>query len=160
MTNDFCILLVEDDENDVFFFMRAAAEANIRNQISVARDGQEAIEYLSGHNKFADRSTYPLPCLVVLDLKMPRRTGLEVLEWLRAESSLRTIPVIVFSSSAQGADIDRAYKLGANAFIVKPASTDKRTELARLINGFWLHHNQPPLGCSGKLPQSEGSPMI
>jgi CheY-like chemotaxis protein len=155
MTNDFCILLVEDDENDVFFFMRAAAEANIRNQISVARDGQEAIDYLSGHQKFAERTTYPLPCLLVLDLKMPRRTGLEVLEWLRTESAFSTIPVIVFSSSAQGSDIERAYKLGANAFVVKPVSTEKRTELARLINGFWLHHNQPPLACSRSLSESD-----
>jgi CheY-like chemotaxis protein len=147
MTNDFCILLVEDDENDIFFFQRAAREAAIHNHISIARDGAEAVEYLAGSHKFADRLQYPVPCLVILDLKMPRKTGLEVLHWLRTQSLFKTIPVIVFSSSGQPEDIERAYRLGANAFVIKPPSLEKRTEFAKLVKGFWLHHNQPPGIC-------------
>src|SRR5688500_9564098 len=138
MMGDPCILLAEDDENDVFFFERAAREANIANQISVVRDGQSAIDYSSGAGEFSDRNRFPLPCVIVLDLKMPRKTGMEVLEWLRAQSRVRTIPVIIFSSSAQGDDVEQAYALGANAFVVKPASVQKRTEFARLLKEFWL----------------------
>jgi CheY-like chemotaxis protein len=152
MTNDFAILLAEDDENDVFFFERAAREANITNHLSVVRDGQQAIDYLAGSHQFADRNKYPLPCLIILDLKMPRRTGLEVLEWLRSTAALRLIPVIVFSSSAQPDDIERAYQLGANAFVVKPPSVEKRLEFARLVKGFWLHYNQPPPVCRQQAP--------
>jgi CheY-like chemotaxis protein len=148
MSNDFPILLAEDDDNDVFFFQRAVREANIRNELCVVRDGQEVMDYLTGTGRFADRAQYPLPCLLILDLKMPRKTGMEVLQWLRTAAPFSTLPVIVFSSSAQPEDIGRAYRLGANAFVVKPASIERRTELAHLIKGFWLHYNQPPLLCS------------
>jgi CheY-like chemotaxis protein len=86
---------------------------------------------------------------LVLDLKMPRKTGLEVLQWLQGEPLLKTIPVIVFSSSAQAEDVDRCYKYGANAFVVKPVSLEERAELARLIKGFWLGFNEPPAVCRG-----------
>src|SRR4051794_12182666 len=142
--NTLCILQVEDDDNDVFFLQHAFQEAGITHSIQRAKDGQEAIEYLAGAGEFADRKRYPLPCLTILDLKMPRKGGLEVLEWLREESNLSSLPVIVFSSSAQPSDIDRAYELGANSFVVKPASMDKRVQFAHLLKGYWLQFNQLP----------------
>jgi CheY-like chemotaxis protein len=141
------ILLAEDDDNDVFFFKRAAREANLANPIHVARDGQETVEYILGAGIYSEREVYPLPCLLILDLKMPRKTGLEVLQWLRKESPLITLPVIVFSSSAQPDDIERAYRLGANSFVVKPPSIDKRAEFARMIKQFWLTFHEPPAHC-------------
>jgi CheY-like chemotaxis protein len=141
-------LVAEDDENDVFFLQRAFQQAKIENPLHVVRDGQEAIEYLSGEGKFSDRSLYPLPHLFILDLKMPRKTGLDVLGWLHEHPELRCLPVLVLSSSAQRTDIEKAYELGANGFVVKPASLEKRVELAKLIGAFWLDFNEGPLVCT------------
>jgi CheY-like chemotaxis protein len=142
------VLFVDDDENDIFFLKRAFKDAGISNPLIVAHDGQEAIDYLSGLGAFSDRREYPLPCFLILDLKMPRKTGMDVLQWLRAEPVFRCLPVMILSSSAHRYDVERAYRLGANSFVVKPASVDKRTELARHIKGFWLNFNQPPLMCT------------
>ena len=141
-------LVAEDDENDVFFLQRAFQEAKIENPLHVVRDGQEAIDYLSGAGKFSDRNLYPLPQLFILDLKMPRKTGLDVLGWLHEQPELQCLPVLVLSSSAQRTDIERAYELGANGFVVKPASLEKRVELAKLIGAFWLDFNVGPLVCT------------
>ena len=138
-------LVAEDDENDVFFLQRAFKQAKIENPLNVVRDGQEAIEYLSGEGKFSDRNLYPLPNLFILDLKMPRKTGLDVLGWLQEQPELRCVPVLVLSSSAHRTDIEKAYELGANAFVVKPASLEKRVELAKLIGAFWLEFNEGPV---------------
>lgn len=140
----FPILLAEDDENDVFFLKHAFQAADITHPVQVARDGQEAIDYLAGAGIFTDRARYPLPGLVLLDLKMPIKDGLEVLAWKREQPPVRCLPVIVFSSSGQPGDVERAYELGANAFVRKPPSTVKRIELARLIKGFWLEFNELP----------------
>jgi len=138
------ILFAEDDENDVFFMQRAFAEAGLPHTLHVVSDGQEAIDYLSGEEKYTNRKQYPLPSLLILDLKMPRRTGMEVLEWIRGRPELRSLPVIILSSTAHRHDVERAYALGANAFVAKPSSTEQRTELARMIKGFWLTFNQSP----------------
>lgn len=148
MTDSSCILLAEDDENDVYFLKRAFCDAEIGNPLQVVHDGQEAIDYLAGANHFADRDRYPIPCLLILDLKMPRRTGMDVLRWLRSQPVLTCLPVIVLSSSAQRYDIERAYRIGANAFVVKPSGIEKRADLARYIKGFWLQYNHPPMLCS------------
>lgn len=147
MKAEFCILLAEDDTNDAFFLTRAFREAKIDSLVRVTRDGQEALDYLAGLGGFADRKEFPLPCLVILDLKMPRKTGLDVLAWLRKQPVLKSVPAIVFSSSDHRYDVERAYQWGANAFIVKPSSVQKRLELARLIKGFWIDFNQPPMLC-------------
>jgi CheY-like chemotaxis protein len=137
------ILQVEDDEHDVFFLRRAFEEAGIPNPLQVVYDGQEAIDYFAGTGKFADRARYPLPCLVVLDLKLPRKNGLEVLEWLRNGRHLPRMPVIMFSSSAHPEDVNASYCLGANSFVVKPAGVAERTQFARALKDYWLHFNEP-----------------
>jgi CheY-like chemotaxis protein len=142
------LLLAEDDANDVFFLQRAFQQAKVENPLQVVRDGQEAIEYLSGSGRFADRRQFPLPYLLVLDLKMPRKTGMDVLEWLQGQPELRCLPVLVLTSSAHRIDIERAYELGANGFVVKPASLEKRVELAKLIGAFWLEVNESPAVCT------------
>src|SRR5687768_12255012 len=96
-----CILLVEDDQNDVLFMERALRKAHVPNQVCVSHDGREAVDYLSGTGPFADRNQHPLPCLIILDLKMPRMTGMDVLQWLREQPVLSCLPVIVLSSSSQ-----------------------------------------------------------
>ncbi len=148
MISKHCILQVEDDDNDVFFLRHAFQAAGITHSLQRARDGQEAIDYLTGSGEFADRKTYPMPCLTLLDLKMPRKGGLEVLQWMRQESGLSSLPVIVFSSSAQPSDIDRAYQLGANSFVVKPTLMEKRVQFAQLLNEYWLQFNELPGACS------------
>jgi CheY-like chemotaxis protein len=148
MKSRYSFLVAEDDENDVFFLRRAFQQAKIENPLHVVRDGQEAIDYLSGEGKFSDRSLYPLPHLFILDLKMPRKTGLDVLTWLQEQPELRCLPVLVLSSSAHRTDIERAYELGANAFVVKPASLEKRVELAQVLGTFWLEFNEGPIVCT------------
>src|SRR5215208_4641784 len=118
------ILHVEDREEDVFLLKYAFKRAGIENQVQVVMDGQEAIEYLEGSGKYTDRTRYPLPCLVLLDLKLPHIMGLEVLQWIRQQPSLKTLIVIVLSSSIHEGDVQRACELGVNAFLVKPSSTD------------------------------------
>lgn len=139
-----CILVAEDDENDVIFLRRAFAKAEIANPLHVAPDGQAAIDYLSGAGPYADRDAYPLPGLLLLDLKMPRKTGMDVLLWLRAEMRMWSIPVIMFSSSVHPAEIRTAYEAGANAFVTKPSGSPERIEFAKTIKGFWLDFNQLP----------------
>jgi CheY-like chemotaxis protein len=148
MSSHCAILLVEDDENDVVLMQHAFKEAGLENPLQIARDGLEAIEFLK--RLIAPRGPIDdqLPCLAIMDLKMPRRNGLDVLQWLRQEPVLRCLPTIMFSSSAHRHDIERAYALGTNSFVVKPASTGQRIEFARHIKDYWLRFNQPPLMCT------------
>jgi len=148
MKQIYCLLVAEDDENDVFFLKRALQQADVKNPLHVVHDGQEAIENLAGAGKFSDRAQYPLPSLLILDLKMPRKTGMEVLAWLNASPGLRNLPVVVFTSSAHRRDVEQAYHLGANAFVVKPSDNNRRTELDKVIKGFWLDFNEAPMACA------------
>ena len=145
MNSSLGILLAEDDDNDVLLLKRAFETAEIQNPLYVAHDGREAIDYLAGAGKFSNRIEFPLPSLVILDLKMPIRSGMEVLQWIRSQPVLRCLPVIIFSSSAHRNDVESAYRLGANAFVSKPSSTETRAQLSRYIKGFWLQFNEPPL---------------
>jgi CheY-like chemotaxis protein len=140
------ILVVEDDETDVWLLGRAFAEAGIKVPLQIASDGQAALEFLE-ECCAKPGSDDRLPALLILDLKMPRRTGFEVLQWLRAQPVLRCLPVMIFSSSAHRHDVERAFEIGANAFVVKPASTAERTEFCRFVKQ-WLHFNQLPLAAS------------
>jgi DNA-binding response OmpR family regulator len=139
-----CILQVEDEANEVFLLQRAFAEAGIDNPVQVATDGQMAIDYLSGLGRFADRAKYPLPGLVLLDLKLPRRSGREVLQWIRSRASLNGLVVIVFTSVHYVGDVSLAYELGANSFIIKPNDFSQYLDIARLFKGWWLRLNQFP----------------
>ena len=138
------ILLVEDEENDVFFMKYAFKEVGILNPLQVAQDGQQAIDYLSGRGDYADRARFPLPCLTLLDLKLPQVMGLEVLRWMREQPGLKTLPVIILTSSRLGPDIERAYELRANAYLVKPSSPPELREIAMGIKQFWLELNHGP----------------
>lgn len=138
------ILLVEDDPDAVFLLQRALQKANVKNPIEVARDGQEAIDYLSHQGAYADRQRYPLPVLMLLDLKMPRKTGFEVLEWLRQQPGFKRLIVVVLTSSNQVNDINRAYDLGSNSYLVKPTSVDALIEMVKDINRYWLELNEAP----------------
>ena len=151
MINKYSILQVEDDRNDVFFLQHAFAAAGITQPVHVARDGQIAIEYLSGMGDFADRARHPFPCLVLLDLKLPRKDGFEVLEWIRGQPNLRQLTVLVLTSSGRELDIDRSYCLGANSFVVKPSELQERIELAKLIKAYWLRFHQMPSVCSERI---------
>src|SRR5437867_5895548 len=135
------ILLVDDDENDVLIMTMALRKVGLTCSICVARDGREAEEYLSGTGKFADRSAYPLPYLVLLDLKLPRVPGLEVLKWLRERPEFDSTIVLVLTSSPMPEDIERAYHLGANAYLVKPAGLEKLFLMAQAIKDFWFSQN-------------------
>jgi CheY-like chemotaxis protein len=138
------VLLADDDVNDVFLVQRALQKANIANPLQVVRDGEEAVAYLSGLFPYADRERHPLPALLLLDLKMPRKTGFEVLAWLRQQSRLKRLPVVVLTSSNQNADINRAYDLGANSYLVKPGGFDNLMELMREVGMHWLILNEKP----------------
>jgi two-component system response regulator len=137
------ILQVEDDPNDVFFLQRAMKKAEVTNPIQVASDGQEAIDYLKGTGKFMDRDQFPFPYLVLLDLKLPYVMGLDVLRWIRQQPGLPPV-VIILSASGQEGDIATAYRLGANAFLVKPSDASKLENMVKAIRAFWLTHNTPP----------------
>ena len=144
--SDACILHVEDDENDLLLLKLAFEDAGLTLPFQVVTDGQMAIDYLGGAGPFADRAKFPLPCLVLLDLKLPRKSGFEVLEWLRAQPLLRRIVVIVCTSAEHEQDIARAYELGANSYIVKPMGIAERNETARRLKAWWLECNCfPPL---------------
>jgi CheY-like chemotaxis protein len=134
----FTVLLVEDDLNDIFLVKRAFKTARIPNPLQVVTDGEEAINYLLGDGKYADRVAHPLPKLIVMDIKMPRRSGFEVLEWVKGDGRpLRRIPIIIVSSSDNPADINRAYELGANAYMVKPMNYRAVEHLFESITQYW-----------------------
>lgn len=137
------ILLVEDSSTDVLLVKRALSRLGVTNPVHTAADGEQAIAYLSGHGAYEDRSTYPLPALMLLDLKLPRRSGLEVLEWMKRQPILRRVPVIVLTSSAESIDVGRAYDLGANSYLVKPVSFDDLQRLLQSVNLYWMHTNHP-----------------
>ena len=136
-TKDFTVMLVEDDLNDIFLVKRAFKMAQLENPLQVVTDGEEATHYLSGHGKYADRTAHPLPKLIVMDIKMPRMSGFDVLEWIKHDGALRRIPVIIVSSSNRPEDIDRAYELGANAYMVKPVSYRAVERLFESITHYW-----------------------
>lgn len=140
-----CILVAEDDENDVYLLLYAFRKAGIEQTIKVVSDGQQVLDYLSGVGPYADRREYPFPVLVLLDLKLLLKSGLEVLEWIRSQPAYRTLVVIMFTASAQPSDVHLAYSLGANSFVVKPSDLQQRAEIARYLKGWWLDHNTYPL---------------
>ena len=138
------ILVAEDDSNDAFFLQRAFKKAGIATSLRFVRDGQEAIDYLSGEGLYADRAAHPKPDLLLLDLKMPRMNGFQVLEWVRHQPGLKRLPVIIFTSSYEDKDINHAYDLGANSYLIKPHSSEDLTGVAKKVKQYWVDTNQIP----------------
>jgi CheY-like chemotaxis protein len=128
------ILLAEDDDNDIFFMRRALQKAEINCPLHVVRNGQETLDYLGGAGPFADRERYPLPAILFLDLKMPFVDGFDVLAWVRSQSPLKDLPVVVLTSSSEDRDRRRASELGAKAYCVKPPASEMVKEMMRLTN--------------------------
>lgn len=138
------ILLVEDNPKDVLLMQRAIRKANIVHALQVVNDGDAAVSYLSGEEPYCDRVNYPLPALILLDLKLPRRSGSEVLMWLRQQPQLKRLPVVVLTSSREYAEINHIYDLGVNAYIVKPISFNELVEIVKTLNLHWLIFNEKP----------------
>ena len=138
------ILVAEDDTSDAFFLKRAFAEVGIPTKLQFVRDGQEVLEYLLGQGQFANRLAHPGPDLLLMDLKMPRLDGFEVLDWVRQQPLLKRLPIIIFSSSAQNEDINRAYDLGANSYLVKPHSNEDLHALMEKLKTYWIEANNRP----------------
>ncbi len=137
--NNHTILLVEDDHNDVLLIKRAFQKVKIANPIIVLNDGEQAISYLAGREPYIER---PLPVLILLDLKLPRKSGHEVLEWLRQQQTLKRLPVVVLTASSESSDINRAYDLGANSYLVKPVTFDALVEMVKTLNLYWMIFNK------------------
>lgn len=136
------VLHVEDDANDVLLMQHACHKIGDGVTLQSVLDGDEAIAYLAGAGKYSDRTLYPTPELVLLDLKMPRVNGFEVLAWIRRE--MVGLPVVVFTSSNHEADVVRAYELGASSYLVKPVGFDALVEMLQMIEHYWLRLNQRP----------------
>ena len=139
------ILLAEDDDNDVLLMQSALSRADIPHSLHSVPDGAQAIEYLKGENGFADRTRHPLPAVLLLDIKMPRKSGFEVLQWIRSQPTLQRLPVIVLTSSIQEADVNHAYDLGANSYLVKPATYEDLKVLLRNLIAYWQLVQKPSL---------------
>jgi CheY-like chemotaxis protein len=135
------ILVAEDDLGDVMLLRRAFAKAGVRAPIHFARDGQEVLDYLQGNAPFQDPIRHPLPNLLLLDLKLPGLDGFEVLEWLREQPGLRRTLVVVLSASKQMEDVNRAYALGANSYVVKPQDSDELVSVVKRLETYWLKIN-------------------
>lgn len=142
MTTNRCLLLVEDNEDDVFLMKRALKEAHVQNPLIVVEDGQQALDYLAGTGKFADRTTYPLPVVVFLDLKLPYVSGHDVLAWIRRQKEHESLVVIVLTSSNETSDLSRCYSLGANSYLVKPPTPEQLGDLAKAFKWYWIEYNQ------------------
>ena len=144
MTDQAVVLLIDDLEDDLLLIRRAFEKAGLSNPLHCVRSGQEAIEYLTGAGRYADRAEYPLPDLILLDLKMPAMDGFEVLTWIRKQPGIRTIAVVVLTSSELIKDVNRAYALGANSFLTKPLDFENYTELSKVINEYWVARVKTP----------------
>jgi CheY-like chemotaxis protein len=132
------ILLVEDSRDDAFFLRRAFLKAGLSHPIVDVRNGQQAVNYLSGNALYADRSLYPLPKLVLVDLKMPLMDGFELLTWLRSRPELERLPVVVISSSALATDKEKAIKLGARDYFVKPNDPEELVQVVEALHTKWM----------------------
>jgi CheY-like chemotaxis protein len=143
------ILIAEDSRDDAFFLERAFRKIGLKNPVQILTDGAEVLDYLKAEGKYENRAEYPFPSVMFIDIKMPHVNGFQVLEWLRDHQDCKVIPTMVFSSSEQPEDIERAYQLGANAYFVKPNSTEQLVELLKCAYDFWARCAKPrvPMKC-------------
>lgn len=137
------ILLAEDNENDVELTLTALQESRLSNEVEVVHDGAEALDYIYQRGRFEGRGD-GLPCVILLDLKMPRVDGLEVLRQIKSDASIRHIPVVMLTSSREEKDLVMSYEMGVNAFVVKPVDFDQFLNAIRALGMFWAIVNEPP----------------
>ena len=138
------ILCADDDRNDQFFIERTLKKLPSAVEVRFVNDGEEALRYLRGEGEFADRQRFPLPTVLFLDIKMPRLNGFEVLAAMKSDETLKRIPVVMISSSRLQPDIDRAYELGASAYLVKPATAEDLQKLFKVTGEFFIGHVEKP----------------
>jgi len=138
------ILLVEDDPDDVLLIQRAFQKAGFNETLRVVSDGEQAIDYLQGKGAYASRERFPLPFLVLLDLKMPGTDGFDVLQFVRNEPTLKRLLVVVLTSSNLQSDVDKAYDLGANSYLVKPVEFDEMVGMIKRFEVYWTEINRTP----------------
>lgn len=138
------ILLVEDNPQDAELTIRAFKKRNLTNRLFVAEDGAEALDFVYARGKFSDRDATQTPKVILLDLKLPKISGLEVLKILKNDPQMRTIPVVVVTSSAEDPDIKAAYDLGANSYVVKPVDFEHFSEAMSTLGMYWMLLNKPP----------------
>jgi two-component system response regulator len=143
------LLLVDDDPSDVELTVLALGEYRAHHPVRVAEDGKEALDYLFCRGSYQENKVEDRPWMVLLDLKLPKVEGLEVLKAIRADSRTRTIPVVVLTSSKERRDVEEAYRLGTNGFIQKPVAFDEFRKVVSQIGAFWLDANQPPPALAG-----------
>ena len=132
------ILLADDDEEDRMLIIDALKESRLMNKVQSVEDGQELLDYLKGKEKFSDREKYPIPGIILLDLNMPKKDGREALKEIKADKTLRTIPIIVLTTSKAEEDILRTYNLGVNSFITKPVSFTGMLDVMKTLNKDWF----------------------
>jgi CheY-like chemotaxis protein len=144
-TDQETILVADDDDASHLILHRAFRKANSTRLLKTVSDGEQAIRYLDGSGVYADRAEYPLPTLLLLDLKMPRKGGFEVLKWVREHPGFKRLPVVIFTTSDEPRDINRSYDLGANSYLVKTPLYPAFTELVQSLDTYWLTHNRRPV---------------
>lgn len=152
MSEQALFLLVEDNEDHVVLIRRAFAKSKVLNPVQVVRNGEDAIAYLEGTGRFSNRDEYPLPAVVLLDLKLTGLDGFDVLRWIRQQAGLRALRVVVLTSSSEIRDVNLAYQLGANSFLVKPVDFEDFVRVTQALQGYWLW--------TDKEPQSYRSPRM
>ena len=138
------LLVVEDNEDDIFFMERIFKQMGARCDLRFVRDGVEAVNYLAGKGQFEDRVQNPLPTIILMDLKMPRMNGFEVLEWMQKQPEIKLIPTIVVTSSTMQEDVTRAYRAGANAVMNKPVDKDSLLQMLKTFHLYWTDYVEMP----------------
>ena len=144
MSDQALVLLVEDNANDIALVRRALSKGKVVNPLQVVRSGEEALEYLIGTGRYANRVEYPLPELMLLDLKLPGIDGFQVLRWIRQQPGLKALRVVVLTASNALEDATIAYRVGANSFLVKPIDFDEFVNVTNAIQGYWLWTSKSP----------------
>lgn len=145
------ILLIEDDPADSRLIQRALMQVGVPDPVLRLTNGEDAISYMRGDHPYENRRSYPLPTLLLLDIKLPKKNGFEVLDWIRKQlTPLRRTPVIMMTSSRHSMDVNRAYDLGVNSYLVKPETTEQLVGQCRIINEYWLSANENPATGAGR----------
>ncbi len=151
------ILVAEDNPDDVLLLHMAFEKAGFPTRLMEVSDGAEAIRFLKGEGRYADRTKYPLPHLVLLDLQMPTVSGFDVLAWIRQQHEFKSLPVVIVTTSSYGPEIQRAYELGANSFLTKPVDFTEFVDAVRTMADYWLTRCQLPSGAAFWLAPENGA---